>query len=166
MRPGQKHVLTAELRGSLLTACTGLWHARVVSFGYHTRESCVGTIVRVLRGEKGRSMAEAPDRYCSNCGRELSTEDRFCPNCGRPVHQTATVPTPEAEVSVPPPPQTGGAGGAGDGDAAAAQTPPQESGSSGIGNLILRGGGIIVVAILLFIFVYILIFGIPAFGAA
>jgi hypothetical protein len=27
------------------------------------------------------------------------------PNCGRPVHQTAHVPTPEADVPVPPPPQ-------------------------------------------------------------
>jgi len=50
-------------------------------------------------------MAEAPARYCSNCGNELSSEDQFCQNCGTPVHQTATVPTPEADVPVPPPPQ-------------------------------------------------------------
>jgi hypothetical protein len=99
------------------------------------------------------------DRYCRNCGQELQPEDQFCANCGSPVQQTATVPTPEADVPVPPPPQAGG------GDAAAAQTPPQESGSSGIGNLILRGCGIIVVAILCFIFGYILIFGMPTFGA-
>jgi hypothetical protein len=40
-----------------------------------------------------------------NCGHELAEDDRFCPNCGRPVHQTAQVPTPEADVPVPPPPQ-------------------------------------------------------------
>jgi hypothetical protein len=50
-------------------------------------------------------MAEAPERYCSNCGQELRPEDRFCSNCGRPVHLTAHVPTPEADVPVPPPQQ-------------------------------------------------------------
>src|SRR5215218_926438 len=45
------------------------------------------------------------DRHCRNCGQALQTEDRFCANCGRPVHATATVPTPEADVSVPPLPQ-------------------------------------------------------------
>ena len=44
------------------------------------------------------------DRYCGNCGHELSPEDRSCQNCGSPVHETARVPTPEADVSVPPPP--------------------------------------------------------------
>ena len=43
------------------------------------------------------------DRYCRNCGRELRTEDQFCTGCGRPVHATAHVPTPEADVPVPPP---------------------------------------------------------------
>src|SRR5215212_7835448 len=47
-------------------------------------------------------MAEAPQRYCGNCGHELSVEDQLCPNCGRPVHQTAWVPTPEADMPVPP----------------------------------------------------------------
>src|SRR5215204_6393922 len=56
-------------------------------------------------------MAEAPQRYCGNCGHELSLEDQFCSNCGRPVHQTSRVPTPEAEVPVPPPPQQQEAGG-------------------------------------------------------
>ena len=46
-------------------------------------------------------------RYCTNCGAELREEDRFCPSCGRPVHETAAVSTPEAEVSVPPAPQAG-----------------------------------------------------------
>ena len=45
------------------------------------------------------------DRYCTNCGHELAEDGRFCPNCGRPLHQTAQVPTPEADVPVPPPPQ-------------------------------------------------------------
>jgi hypothetical protein len=57
----------------------------------------------------GRSaMAEAPQRYCSNCGHELSPEDQFCSNCGTPVHRAARVPTPEADVPVPPPPQQAG----------------------------------------------------------
>src|SRR5215211_7773289 len=47
-------------------------------------------------------MAEAPQRYCGNCGHELSLEDQLCPNCGRPVHRTARVPTPEADIPVPP----------------------------------------------------------------
>lgn len=47
-------------------------------------------------------MTEAPERYCSNCGHELSLEDQLCPNCGRPVHQAARVPTPEADIPVPP----------------------------------------------------------------
>jgi hypothetical protein len=45
------------------------------------------------------------ERYCSNCGHELSEDARFCSNCGSPVHQTARLTTPEAEVPVPPPPQ-------------------------------------------------------------
>jgi hypothetical protein len=44
-------------------------------------------------------------RYCTNCGAELGEDDRFCPNCGRPVHETAAVSIPEADVPVPPPPQ-------------------------------------------------------------
>jgi hypothetical protein len=50
------------------------------------------------------------ERYCSNCGHELSEDGQFCSNCGSPVHQTARVPTPEAEVPVPPPPQQQEAG--------------------------------------------------------
>lgn len=52
-------------------------------------------------------MADTPARYCSNCGHELGDAVQFCPNCGSPVHRTAHVPTPEADVSVPPPPQAG-----------------------------------------------------------
>jgi len=47
----------------------------------------------------------AEDRYCRSCGQELESEDQFCGSCGRPVHATAHVPTPEADVPVPPPPQ-------------------------------------------------------------
>jgi zinc-ribbon domain len=43
-------------------------------------------------------------RYCTNCGAELSEDDSFCGKCGRPVHETAKVSTPEADVPVPPPP--------------------------------------------------------------
>ncbi len=46
-----------------------------------------------------------PDRYCSNCGQRLLQEDRFCVGCGRPAHETAHVPTPEADVPAPPPRQ-------------------------------------------------------------
>src|SRR5215204_7639133 len=86
--------------------------------------------------EKGRHMAEAPSRYCGNCGNQLSPEDQFCRNCGTPVHQAATVPTPEADVPVPPPPQAGGVGG---GDAAAPAAAPQESGRRGRRHPILLG---------------------------
>jgi hypothetical protein len=59
----------------------------------------------VLQGRRRRNMSETPARYCGNCGNELDPEDRFCQNCGYPVHQTARVPTPGADVPVPPPPQ-------------------------------------------------------------
>jgi hypothetical protein len=42
-------------------------------------------------------------------------------NCGRPVHQTAHVPTPEADIPVSPPPQQVGR--------AARQPPQQEAGA-------------------------------------
>jgi hypothetical protein len=89
-------------------------------------------------------VAEAPDRFCRNCGHELSPEDQFCPNCARPVHETATVPTPEADVPVPPPPQTtGGAGGA-----AAPQQPAQEGGGGRRWRPILVGSlGVFVVLV-------------------
>ena len=45
------------------------------------------------------------DRYCTNCGQELSNDARFCSSCGRPAHQTAAVATPETDVDVPPPPE-------------------------------------------------------------
>lgn len=60
-------------------------------------------------GATGKSMAEGPTRYCGNCGNELTPNDRLCQSCGTPVHQAATVPTPEADVPVPAPPLAGGA---------------------------------------------------------
>jgi Domain of unknown function (DUF4352)/zinc-ribbon domain len=45
------------------------------------------------------------DRYCRNCGQELTEDSRFCPNCGTPIQEAAHVPTPEADVRVPSPPQ-------------------------------------------------------------
>ena len=54
-------------------------------------------------------MAETPGRYCSNCGQELGVAGQFCPNCGSPIHLTAHVPTPEANVPVSPLPQPGSA---------------------------------------------------------
>jgi hypothetical protein len=68
-----------------------------------------------------KTMAEEPKRYCRNCGHELDPEDQFCQNCGTPVHQAATVPTPEADVPVPPPPQAAGG--------AAPPPPPQAEGT-------------------------------------
>jgi hypothetical protein len=50
------------------------------------------------------------DRYCRSCGQELRSEDQFCAGCGRPVHATARVPTPEADVPVPRPLQQAEAG--------------------------------------------------------
>jgi hypothetical protein len=41
------------------------------------------------------------DRYCRNCGYELAETERFCPNCGTAVHETAHVPTPEADELKP-----------------------------------------------------------------
>jgi hypothetical protein len=66
------------------------------------------------------------DGYCRTCGHELGDDDRFCPNCGRPVDQTASVPTPEADVPVSPPPQQDNSplqGGAG--SAKAGSAPPE-----------------------------------------
>lgn len=41
-------------------------------------------------------------RYCTNCGAELTEDARFCPSCGSPAHESAAVSTPEADVPVPP----------------------------------------------------------------
>ena len=62
------------------------------------------------------------ERYCSNCGQQLLLEEQFCPNCGRPAHETAHVPTPEADVPLPPPPQAETEG--------IASSPPKQAGGS------------------------------------
>jgi hypothetical protein len=69
------------------------------------REATPGaSLIRSLLGKRSGALAQ---RYCTNCGAKLAEEVRFCPNCGRPVHETAAVSTPEADVSVPPPIQSG-----------------------------------------------------------
>ena len=84
-------------------------------------------------------------RFCGNCGHALGEDDRFCPNCGRAVHETARVPTPEADVPVPPPPQQAGS----------TAPPPQQAeapttqGGGGPRTLLLGCAGILVVAVLL-----------------
>ena len=97
-------------------------------------------------GGNGISVAETPHTHCSNCGYELSPEHRFCLNCGRPVHQTASVPTPEADVPVPPAPRAKRAGRFG---AAAARAPTQESGDRGLRHLLL-GGGLVIIGLFMF----------------
>jgi hypothetical protein len=91
-------------------------------------------------------MAEAPGRYCGNCGHELSPEDQFCRNCGTPVHQAASVPTPEADVPVPPPPQQQDTQQA---------PPPQEAGAPptrrSTANKVLLGCAGLVVVLVLFV---------------
>jgi uncharacterized membrane protein YvbJ len=47
-------------------------------------------------------------RYCTNCGHQLGLNESFCQNCGRPTHETAQIPTPQANVPTPPPPQQSG----------------------------------------------------------
>src|SRR5215203_4076775 len=81
-------------------------------------------------------MAEVPERYCGNCGHELSPEDRFCPSCGRPVHRTAHVPTTEADDPVPPPPQQ------------AQRTAPPPQASFSIKEMVVLGVGAGVFALL------------------
>jgi zinc-ribbon domain len=69
-----------------------------------TQRARIGTEEPVQVGCGSGKGEVVADRYCTNCGHELRENERFCPNCGRPVHQTAHVPTPEADVPVPPPP--------------------------------------------------------------
>lgn len=83
------------------------------------------------------------ERYCRDCGHELSVGDRFCPNCGKPAHETAHVPTPEADVSVPPPGQFGT-------PSFAPQPAGPTSGGFTAGKVLAGCGGVVV---LLFLFV-------------
>ena len=63
------------------------------------------------------------DRYCRNCGQELRPGNRFCTGCGRAVHETAHVPTPEADVPVPPLPHQPAADGPEPAESAAQPAP-------------------------------------------
>lgn len=83
------------------------------------------------------------ERYCTNCGNDLGPNDAFCANCGRPTHETAAVPTPEAEVGVPPPP-TQQAGGT-PSFAPTATAPEQRS---ILGRVLLGCGGLLVLTVL------------------
>src|SRR5215204_6122780 len=66
------------------------------------------SVTREIVGQEAPRPTTAADndvpqrRYCSNGGHELADDDHFCPNCGNPVHETALVPTPEADRPVPP----------------------------------------------------------------
>ena len=44
------------------------------------------------------------DRYCGNCGHQVSSENRFCPNCGSPLGEISQGPTPP---DTPPDPGVG-----------------------------------------------------------
>jgi uncharacterized membrane protein YvbJ len=46
---------------------------------------------------KGELIAQTTvsQRYCSNCGKELSPDGRFCPSCGQAANSTAQPPTLE-----------------------------------------------------------------------
>jgi hypothetical protein len=65
------------------------------------------SVTREIVGQEAARPTTAADndvpqrRYCTNCGHQLAESDRFCANCGKPVHETAHVPTPEADTPVP-----------------------------------------------------------------
>jgi hypothetical protein len=64
------------------------------------------TNVRLCASRESWGEEAVAQRYCTNCGAELREDDSFCGRCGSPVHETATVATPESDVPVrPPPPQ-------------------------------------------------------------
>ena len=101
-------------------------------------------------------MAEAPSRYCGNCGNELRPEDQFCPNCGKPVHETAKVPTPEADVPVPPLPSPEQAPTVGVGrptrDEMSVEGDTETRGPIGTVVDFLGAGGIVVSSLILIVF--------------
>lgn len=92
-------------------------------------------------------MVPVADRYCGNCGQTLNLEDRFCPSCGKPIQETATVPTPEADVSVPTPPHQQ-AGGTPNFAPAGGSSPPR---SGGVRRFFVGYAGVLVVLILIII---------------
>jgi hypothetical protein len=61
------------------------------------------TNVRLCASRESWGEEAVAQRYCTNCGAELREDDSFCGRCGSPVHETATVATPESDVPVPPP---------------------------------------------------------------
>jgi hypothetical protein len=77
----------------------------------------------VKGGQREEGILEG--RYCGNCGHELSEDARFCPECGQPVHETAHIPTPEADVQLPPPPGQSSASY----NPPRTEAPPQQQGS-------------------------------------
>jgi hypothetical protein len=96
-------------------------------------------------------------RHCGNCGHELSEDARFCPECGQPVHETAHVPTPEADVPVPPSPGQSSAGYT----QPRTEAPPQQQGSmvgrsfgAGFGASIgwIVGGCVVTIVLLMVLF--------------
>lgn len=40
------------------------------------------------------------NKYCRNCGQELRPDDHLCPGCRKSVHETQSLPIPEANVPV------------------------------------------------------------------
>ena len=86
------------------------------------------------------------NRYCSNCGHELSQEAQFCQNCGSPAHQTARVPTPEADVPVPPLPGQQQAGESGPPPTQQASASPQRRSTAS--KLFIGCAGLVVVSFL------------------
>ena len=85
------------------------------------------------------------NRACSNCGHELSENSRFCSNCGQPVHETAHVPTSEADVPVPSPPGQQQPGGTTPNNAPIGAAPRQHS---LVGRLFIGCAGLFVLGIL------------------
>jgi len=83
-------------------------------------------------------------RYCTNCGNELDPNDAFCASCGKPTHETAAVPTPEADVDVPTPP-TQQQAGPDPNFGPAASTPRQ---GSVFGKVLIGCTGLLVLAVL------------------
>src|SRR5215217_2912766 len=47
---------------------------------------------------RGRGLLA--NKYCRNCGQELRPDDHLCPGCRKSVHETQSLPIPEANVPV------------------------------------------------------------------
>jgi hypothetical protein len=44
------------------------------------------------------------NKFCSECGRQLTSEDRFCPECGEGVSENNEPMFEDVELQIPPPP--------------------------------------------------------------